>query len=359
MILSTKPDFERARTAWNYFLNGEVYKRPLVLSSCHTGSGKRVNLRETMYYYPATGNFQAQLDLIDQYLEETVFLGEAIPAFKINHGPDQFAAFLGAKLEFPNASIHTNWVKPIVKDWKNFLPIKLDRNNPTFQSVLEFARLMAEHGKGRYLVCPIDAHSHADTLMALRGPEQYCTDFLTCPDLIKRAMSDMRKLFPVIYDAVYEAGNMGGEKGCCQEIIWSEGKCSRIQCDSIIMLGHEHFREFVLPAIEEEVAFLDHSIFHLDGVGAFRHLDDLLAIEKLDMIQLVPGAGQPPCHEWIDLLKKCLAADKGVQVYGRELTFDRIKVLHRELGPKGVMYCPSTTDPDEARRIIDWLEQNT
>jgi len=217
---------------------------------------------------------------------------------------------------------------------------------------------MAEYGEGRYLVSPIDSHSHADTLSALRGPQRFITDFIDHPEQIERAMAGVRPLYPIIYDAVYEAGKMGGENGCGQNI-WGTGKCATIQCDCIIMLGPEHFRRFILPAIEEEVAFLDHTIFHLDGVGAFRHLDDLLAIDGLDVIQLVPGAGQPPAHEWVDVLQRCLAAGKGAQIYGSGLDLERIKFLHRELGPRGTMYCPSTHDADEIERIMDWLKQST
>ena len=356
MVLETKPDFDEARTAWNHFWNGEVYKRPLVLCTCRTGPA--VDIRGERYQLANAGEYQRQLDLIDRYLEGAVFLGEAMPAFHIDHGPDQYAAFLGATLKFADGSDNTNWVDPIVDDWETFLPLSLDPANPTYQSVLTFAREMAEHGNGRYLVSPIDAHSHADTLSALRGPQQFAMDLLLHPEQVERAMREARALFPVIYDAIHEAGNMGGPHGCCQ-LIWSEGKCGIIQCDFIIMISPEHFRHFILPAIEEEAAYLDHTIFHLDGPGAFRHLDDLLAIEDLDVIQLVPGAGATPAHEWVELLKRCLAAGKGVQVYGDGLDLDRIKVLHRELGPKGVIYCPSVGSRDDAEAIMDWLEKNT
>ncbi len=356
-MLSAKPDFEEARTAWNHFWAGEVYKRPLVLAECNDGPVP-CNPGTLRYHKAVTGAYQETLDAIDGLLDVHHWLGEAMPGFNIDHGPDQFAAFLGAELRFDAASMGTNWVDPIVDDWESFLPIEFDADNATFQSVLRFARLMAEHSAGRYLVRPIDAHSHADTLSALRGPQQFCMDFMTCPDALERAMADMRRLYPVIYDAIYQAGNMGGPKGCSQ-LIWSEGRCAIIQCDFIIMVGPEHFRRLVLPAIEEEAAFLDHCIFHLDGPGAFRHLDDLLAIEALDMIQLVPGAGQAPEHTCVELLKKCLAAGKGVQVYGAGLDLDRIKILHRELGPKGVMYCPAVGTRAGIEEILHWLERNT
>ena len=112
-------------------------------------------------------------------------------------------------------------------------------------------------------------------------------------------------------------------------------------------------------AIEEEAAFVDHSIFHLDGVGAFRFLDDLLAIRDLDMIQLTPGAGEAPNHTFVELFKKILAAGKGIQVSGAGLTPDRVKQLHRELGPKGPMYMPQCRTREEAEELLEWLERNT
>lgn len=358
-VLSAKPDFERARTAWNHFWNGEVYKRPLVLAGCYTAPRQVTNLREDMYHYAMTGNYQAQLDLIDAHLERYLYLGELMPAFGVNHGPDQYAAFLGAELQFTDSSHFTNWVAPIADDWDTFLPLTFDERNPIYQSVLRFARLMAKHGAGRYLVSPIDAHSHADALSALRGHQQFALDLLLCPEQVERAMRDARPLFARIYDAVYAAGNMGGAKGCCQGSIWSEGKCGIIQCDFIYLIGPHHFRRFILPAIEAEAGFLDHSYFHLDGPGSFRHRDDLLSLKRLGVISVDPGAGQPPNHTWVEHLKRIVAAGKGARVYGQGLDLDRIKVLHRELGPKGVIYCPAVRTRQEVEAIMDWLERHT
>ena len=358
MVLSAKPDFERARTAWRHFWAGDVYERPLVLAECNDGPPPEVHPRAERYRRAMAGDYDGVLADIDRFLEVHRWLGEAMPGFWVDHGPDQYAAFLGAELQFSPGVGHTNWVDPIVDDWESFLPLRLDENNPVYRSVLTFARKMAAHGEGRYLVRCIDAHSHADMLSALRGPERFCMDFALQPETVARAMAQARPIFRQVYDAVYEAGNMGGEKGCTQ-LIWSDGKCGIIQCDFIIMIGPEHFRRYVLPAIEEEAAHLDHCIFHLDGPGAFRHLDDLLAVPDIDMIQLVPGAGQPAAHTWTDLMKRCLAAGKGVQVYGAGLDLDRIRILHRELGPRGVMYCPQGGNRENIEEICDWLKRNT
>ncbi|MDD3176021.1 MAG: trimethylamine corrinoid protein 2, partial [Candidatus Nanoarchaeia archaeon] len=103
--------------------------------------------------------------------------------------------------------------------------------------------------------------------------------------------------------------------------------------------------------------FLDHCVFHLDGPGALRHLDDILAIKDIDVLQWVPGAGQPPVYEWLDVLKKAQKAGKGLQIYGVNL--DIIKRISRELSPEGIVYCLDAKSRKEVEETTDWLEKNT
>lgn len=357
MRLTAKPDFAEARNAWNHYWAGAMLKRPLVVAAVPKGD-KAVAVRGLRYYHAVTENHEAQLALIDEWLETTLFLAEAIPFFGPDHGPDQMAAFLGAELRFSEGSKHTNWVEPLVDDWEAVLPLELDEHNSVWQSLLTYSRRLAEHARGRYLVGCCDFHSHADTLSALRGSQNLCLDFYDCPELVAQAMQDVRKLYQPIYSALHEAGGMSRETGTIGWIpFWCEGRFATIQCDFICMVSPEFFRRHILPAIEEEAAFLDHCIFHLDGPGALVHLDDILAIKQLDAIQWVSGAGQTPMHEWTEVLKKCQQAGKGLQIY--DVNLDIIKTLSRKLKPEGIVYCLNAKTPAEAEEVIRWLEQNT
>ena len=152
---------------------------------------------------------------------------------------------------------------------------------------------------------------------------------------------------------------MGGERGSVGWApFWSEGKFATIQCDILALLSPEISRRYVIPALEEEASFLDHCVYHLDGPGCLPHLDDILAIKDIDVIQWVPGAGKPPMHEWMDVLKKCQAAGKGLQLYDIH-DLDTVKKLARELKPEGLLYFVDVPTRDEALRITDWLERNT
>jgi hypothetical protein len=69
------------------------------------------------------------------------------------------------------------------------------------------------------------------------------------------------------------------------------------------------------------------------------------------------GAGQKPMWQWLDVLKKCQAAGKGLQIY--DLTCDQAKQLHRELDPVGLVYCVNAHSLAEVEAFTRWLEQNS
>jgi hypothetical protein len=81
------------------------------------------------------------------------------------------------------------------------------------------------------------------------------------------------------------------------------------------MIGPQMFEEFCLPDTVASCRLVDHTIYHLDGPGALRHLDRLLAIPELHCVQWIQGAGNPPPSRWLELLRKMQAAGKSVQVY--------------------------------------------
>ncbi len=142
------------------------------------------------------------------------------------------------------------------------------------------------------------------------------------------------------------------------DILLGAGKFATIQCDFLALLSPELSRRYVIPALEEEASFLDRCTYHLDGPDCLPHLDDILAIKDIDAIQWVPGAGKPLMHEWMDVLKKCQAAGKGLQMYDIH-DLETVKKIARELRPEGLMYYVEVPTRDEALQIMDWLERNT
>lgn len=357
MQLEFKPDFDDAKDAWRHYWAKEAWRRPLVVCSVpKDGAPKVRDDGGARYWRAVNGLWDEQLDFVEEHMAATLYMAESLPFHSPDFGPDQFASFLSGQLKFSESSPGTNWIEPSVEDWGAF-NARLDESNPTWKGILGYSRRIAERAKGRYLAGVCDLHSNADTLSALRSPERLCMDFYDCPEELERAMMGVRRLYPLVYDRLYEAGGMSRETGSVGWIpFWSEGKFASIQCDFICMVSPELARRFIIPALEEEASFLDNCVYHFDGPNALPHLDDILSIKDIDAIQWVPGDGQRPMHEWTDVLKKCLKAGKGLQIYG--VSVEQVKRLHKELGPAGIVYCVGAKDWREAEELLKWLEAN-
>jgi hypothetical protein len=381
MLLKTKPDFSDATRIWDAYWEMEIIKRPPVVAEVakprrdnkqeikvnekefvsEVGASAHLKVAdlERRYRNAIEKNYDYQMKQIDIWLDSTEFVAESIPYFGPDLGPDQFAAFLGAPLRYSESSPETNWSVPIIDDWRDFLPITFDWKGELWSSILEYSAKLAQHGDGRYLVSVCDLHSNMDALLGLRGSERLCVDFHDHPEELKEAMQNVRRFYKTVYNALYAAGGMGGERG---SIGWAPFWCSKkfavIQCDFLALISPSLSRKYVIPALEEEASFLDHCVYHLDGPSCLPHLEDILSIKKIDVIQWVPGAGKPPLYEWIDLLKRCQSAGKGLQITDVS-SLEVAKSISRELRPEGLVYCLGGVGRDEAYQIVEWLERNT
>jgi 5-methyltetrahydrofolate--homocysteine methyltransferase len=176
-----------------------------------------------------------------------------------------------------------------------------------------------------------------------------------CPEGVDRAMQQVRALYAPVYEAVYEAGDM--RRGCTS---WLPSYCEQryavVECDVICLMGPRHARRFVLPALAEETAYLEHCIYHFDGPTALPHLDDILALPHIDAIQWVPGDGQPRSVEWMELLRKIQAAGKGLWL---DWTIDEIHQHYQDLRPEGLCFYLTPESPQQVDELLDWLKRHT
>ena len=362
--LTAKPDAQQACEMWNHFWAGEVKQRPLVLAQVPRDPDRKVPVRsekkDRRYANAVLGNYDRELRHIDEILENTLYLAESIPSFRPDHGPDQFAAVAGGTpLRFSQDDFTTNWIDPVVTSWGDFSP-QLDSENPTWESLLEYTRRLREHGKGRYVVSQLDFHSNADALSALRNPQRLCLDFMDQPEIVGDALEKVEQLFPLMYNKIYETGEMSETGTTCWIPLWCEGRYATIQSDFLCLVGPEIGKKYILPALEAEASFLDHCIFHLDGRGSLVHLDNLLSIKEIEAIQWVPGAGQPPMHTWTEVLQRCQAAGKKLIVYcGGKDPLGVIQSVLRKLTPAGIVFSVSCRTRAEVDEILLWLKKNT
>ena len=363
--LKSCPCLDEALVRWKHFWKQELYKRPVVLATSPKEGVKPYSVEpiyDRRYYDAVNLLWEKRLNVINRYLSQTEYLGENIPMFSPDLGPDQWAAFFGSgEFRFSENNLTTNWVDPVIDDWSAAISLQIKPANKAFNDLINYAEFLAKSGEGQFLVSQIDAHSNADALSALRGTERFLMDLIDSPELIHRAMKDMRASYAPVHQKIMEAGNMGGQRGYGHYGFWSDKPFQVIQSDVICMLGHEHFREFILPALLEEFSFFPNAFFHLDGPGALKHLDDILAIPGYWILQWQPGDGQKPNWQWTEILVKAQAAGKAVLVFGEGLNLDAVKKLHRVLDPVRTIYWPQPEVSSKAgvMEIIDWLEKNS
>jgi len=356
MELKYKPDFEEAKRYWRAFWDKEIIDRPYVIIT--SPKNGLIQSPHPPYMAGSDGNYKEALEMYESWASTIYFGAEAIPFFEISLGPDEIAASLqGAGELVKDEETKTSWLNPFVKDWNSFPEIKIDEESAAWKRIIDFYQYGATFSEGKFLLGGLDFHTNMDLLRAIRGSDNLCIDLLDCPEEIEKRMKEARKIFPFVYEAMYKAGRMK-ERGTIGWIpLYCEGRFAVIQCDFICMISPTLSRKFVIPALEEEASYLDHCIYHLDGPGTFPHLDNILAISKIDAIQWVPGDGQPPHIRWMDLFKKILSRNKSVIIYPNSI--EEIKIFHKELGPKGVVYQIGLPSEKEAEELITWLRIHT
>jgi hypothetical protein len=355
MELSLKPNLDEALERWRAFWNQEIIGRPCVAVTAPKEGVERVAGPQGQIHPDA--DFEEHLDQAEAAMAGVYYGGEAMPFIQPSFGPDQVAAFVGARLDWSEDSAHTSWSVPFVEDWDEALPLRLGAGNDTWERMLELCRKAGERGEGKFLVGMLDMHSNFDWLAAIRGPDRLCMDLLDCPEHIHRAMGNVRELYPQMYDALYEAGHMAGRGTCGWLPFYCEGRYATTQCDFCCLLSPAQFEEFVLPALAEECEFLDRSFYHYDGATCLQHFDAITGIQALDGIQWTPTAGGPPMMGWLDLLKRFQATGKNVFVGCGSA--DELKVYHRELEPNRVLYRVGVGSEKEADELLRWLESHT
>ena len=352
--LEYKPDLARAAEYWLAFWEQEIVDRPCCLMRAPRQDVPPVP--GLPYMAGAHGDLREVAERAVAQAETVWWGGDAVPYYTPSFGPDMVAAWLGAELEFGEGDYGTNWVVACVDDWDEALPLRLDQENVWWRRMLEFCQILAELSEGKMLISHLDMHSNMDALSALRSPERLCLDMMDMPATIDRAMRSAREIYAPIYEGLYKAASMHRYGTCGWIPAYHPERTNTVQCDFAALIGPEHFRRFVVPALEEEAAYLGHCVYHFDGPECLAHLDDICSVPGLDCIQWTTGARNRPFIEWLDLLKEIQA--KGVSVWVPCNT-ETIKVFHSELQHDKLFYDCHAPSREEGEKALEWLVRNT
>lgn len=283
-------------------------------------------------------------------LAHSSFKADILPVANTQLGPGSLSAIFGANLEGAEDTI---WIKP-VPDFGD--DIVLDEQNRWWQVHLDLLRECKALAQGKYFVgCP-DLVEGLDALIGIKGTETVLMDMVQRPEILEQQLQTINDIYFQVFDSIYDIIQEDKEMAFCYFSLWGPGKVTKLQCDVSLMISEKDFRRFALPYLRQQCQRIDYTLYHLDGVGARRHLDSLLEIDELNAIQWTPGVGQPqggdPC--WFDLYKQILRAGKAVMPCWVEL--DELQPLLDSIGGEGLnilMHFKSERDIDEASKIAE------
>jgi hypothetical protein len=352
--LETKPDFEEAMERIYAWYDNEIIDRVPIRFSSHNQQNEKVVI-DKIHESIKDRWFDAEYQ-IETYLEEVQskkFLAETIPVFFTNLGPEVYSAFYGGEMIYQDV---TSYYQPIISDWEDMDKLKLNKKSSYWLKLEELTDMAMEMCKGKSLVGYTDLHPGLDCAAAWRDPEQFCLDLLMNPEQSKELVNRAVKDFHEIFDFWDKKLKDNGQLSATWIGLPSFGKFHIPGADFSALISHEMFLELGMPVIRNEVKGMDHVVFHLDGKGVARHIDQILTIPEIRAIQWVQGVGDDlPIMQWVPFIKKLQRAGKGVMV---DLKPDELDTFMNEVDPKGIFLCISAEEemqPGIINKVEKWI----
>lgn len=344
--LELKADFGAARACWDRFWQGRMTEHPMVgIIAPRDGitPSPQPNSART-----ARGNLD---DLAEQALAWArghVYLGAALPFFRVQFGPDHFAALLGGDMRFHEDTPDTSWLHPVVDDWDDF-EICFRRGGRWWERTVEAVEHFQRRCGGIMLIGGPTLQGNLDCLAALRGSERLLEDLVLIPDKVQAALAQVNQAYDQVRAALDELMSVDRMGSITRHGMYSTGRLDIPQCDFSCMISGAMFREFGLPALRHEVDRLDQAEYHLDGPDALRHLEAIGEIEGIGVIQWQPGVAAEH-QDWRALRRRIDSVGKGQVLFA---TLDDVRWMWRELRDRRQFFRVSAKNEDDARRRYD------
>jgi hypothetical protein len=355
MELQGKPDYSEAMKRVAAWFEHELLDRPPVrfaehnadFAGSHALAGRSWPDLKSRWF-----DAEFQVDYFLESIRGRTFYGETFPVFWPNLGPNVYAAFHGAELEYGEV---TSWVRHCIHDWSDVPKLKFSRDNVYFRKIEELTRTGLEKSAGRFLVGYTDLHGSLDCAADWRDPQLLCMDLIDCPGKVHGLVRMANENFLAVYDHYDAVLKSHGQLSVTWMGIPSPGKMHIPSCDFTALTSTADFCEFYLPSLLAEVAHTTHNIFHCDGRGVLRHLDHILEIPQIQAIQWVQGVGSDlPILQWLPVIRRIQAAGKGVVI---DLQLDELEPFIAAMKPNGLYLCLAAEEavqPEILKRLEKW-----
>jgi hypothetical protein len=287
---------------------------------------------------------------IDYEMSGTFYGGEAFPIWYPGYpGISSIPSILGCKLDL---DMHTGWSHPILPDPDGFEvhDLELDTENPGYVYAMDVLERAVRETRGKSIPSIGAFGGGGDTLAALRDTRQLLFDCTERPDAVREAELLLMDMWCDFYDRCHAVTREASDGGSvCWFGVWSPGKTYAAHNDFSYNISPAMFRDLFLPAIERQTQFLDHTVYHVDGIEAFAHVDALCELPRLQALQILPGAGKPSPLRYMDTLKKVQAAGKNLHI---SIAPEEVRSALEQLSARGLFIATGCRTEAEARQLL-------
>lgn len=289
------------------------------------------------------------------------YLAEGIPMQFTNFGPGCLSACIGGGFDLAPATI---WFdkKTIITDWENPPEIEFDPQSAMWQHITRMQNKLASDPEIHFSIT--DLGGIMDILASLRGTESLLYDLYDYPEEVRNAAKRIKTLWFKAFDKQLETIRKTNQPYNNWMNIPSEKPWYPLQCDFCYMISPAQFAQFVLPELVDQAAYMERSIYHLDGIGELPHVDMLLDIPGLTGIQWVSGDGREPLwdEKWFGLYRKIQDKKKNIVLLDglNENDMAGAERLIKSVDPTGVyisVHCSSREKAEDMlEKVTRWSE---
>jgi hypothetical protein len=290
---------------------------------------------------------------MDYELGRTFFGGEAFPVWN-----DGYRGYLGLPTMLgctAECGPDTSWMQPNLLDPENLDVggFQLDESDPVYRMKSDLDARAVRECAGKSIPSLGAFGGSGDTLAAMRGTEQLLLDCVDRPEAVQRAEERLMDIWIDYHDRCFRALNGPSWGSTCWFNLWSPGRFYAAQNDFSYNIGPDMFRRLFLPVIRRQTEYLDHAVYHVDGIGAFHHIDALLELPRLQAIQVLPGAGKPGPLHYLPVLRKVQAAGKNLHI---SLPVEEVERALALLSARGLFIDTTARTETEARGLLEKAE---
>jgi len=313
-VLLYKPDWEQARQRMLAWWNHEALGRcalAVTAPRADTPAGDPPARPATALQRWTDLDYIAALN--EYHHARTYYGGEAFPIWSGGYpGHAAIPAFLGCRTTL---DMETGWWDPALTDddW-DVRALHLDRDGYWWRFTIALLKRAAQESRGKSIPSIGAFGGCGDTLAALRGTDRLLFDVILTPERVADAERYLMEQWIEVYETFYQIIREAAGGSTCWFPLWSPGRFYSAHCDFSYMISPRMFANLFLPAIERQTRYLDHTVYHADGVDAFRHLPALLELPRLQAFQVLPGAGKPSPLHYLDTLRLVQAAGKNLHI---------------------------------------------